>query len=372
MDATANSIPFRKLMSIGEAARRFGVHENTLRLACNQEKLRCYRIGQTGHRRLAESDVLRWLGVESPELDCSIATKKVVIYARVSSHAQSKNFSKGSEDNDLARQIERLSKVAKKDYRESKPLIYSDTGSGLSFTRKSFCKMIDAMLAGKLDGSVLLVAYKDRLARFGYEVVERIAKHHSITIKYVEVEETESEQKELSDDLISIITVFSARTYGLRAAKTCREELSSETVMKASSLLHSGLQRKQIVDLLNKEGHRTLKGKRISDWILRKYLSNKLVEQAIQTEQTENSFLKFHKEQMRRIPIQINPRTKKADISCRLLKSDIIKAYGKYCRKQKLIRVPDKQVGTIMRELGYDVMLNQKGRTTFVGVALKA
>ena len=52
------------------------------------------------------------------------------------------------------------------------------------------------------------------------------------------------------------------------------------------------------------------------------------------------------------------------------VKSDILKAYAKYCRKQKLIRIPDKQIGSIMRELGYEVMLNQKGRTTFVGVAL--
>lgn len=375
MNAIANSpstFPRRQLISIGAAARKYGCHENTLRAACNSGELRCFRLNRTGHQRLLESDILDWLGVESPELDCSIATKKVVIYARVSSNAQSVGFSKGSKDNDLARQVARLSEVSKKDYREPNPKILSDTGSGLSFNRKGFCRLLDDMLAGKLDGSVLLVAYKDRLARFGHEIVERIAKAHQIEIKYVEVEETENQQKELADDLLSVITVFNARAYGARSAKTCREELSAETVQKASELLHSGLQRSQIVTLLNKQGHRTLKGSIISDWVLKKYLSNRLVEQTIQTPKTENSFLKFHKECMKRIPIKLNPRTRKADISCRLLKSDILKAYAKYCKKHKLIRIPDKQIGSIMRELGYDVMLNQKGRTTFVGVALKA
>jgi len=64
--------------------------------------------------------------------------------------------------------------------------IYSGIGSGLSFTRKGLDRMIDHLLDGTIPaGSVLLITFKDRLARFGVELIEKIANFRQVQIKYI-------------------------------------------------------------------------------------------------------------------------------------------------------------------------------------------
>ncbi len=62
----------------------------------------------------------------------------------------------------------------------------------------------------------IVVAYKDRLCRFGFEIIEQFCKHFSTTITVVNDSDTKSEESELAEDIISIITVFSARFHGRR------------------------------------------------------------------------------------------------------------------------------------------------------------
>ncbi len=70
------------------------------------------------------------------------------------------------------------------------------------------------------NGSIhtLLITHKDRLARFGLELLERILNDYVIRLEILYQPEKQSPQEELVTDLLSLISSFSGRVYGLRAA----------------------------------------------------------------------------------------------------------------------------------------------------------
>lgn len=69
--------------------------------------------------------------------------------------------------------------------------------------------------------SRIVIMYKDRLIRFGFELIEFIFKYHNVEIEVIDLTE-KSEQEELVEDLVQIITVFSARLSGRRANRAKR------------------------------------------------------------------------------------------------------------------------------------------------------
>ena len=95
--------------------------------------------------------------------------------------------------------------------------ILTDIGSGINFNRGNLKKIIDYAINNKLEE--LVIAYKDRLCRIGYDLIEYILKEYSNTKIIVEKDEDKSPEKELTEDLIEIITVFSSRLYGMRSYK---------------------------------------------------------------------------------------------------------------------------------------------------------
>lgn len=89
----------------------------------------------------------------------------------------------------------------------------SEIGGGMNFKRKRFLRLMDEIQQGKI--SKLIIAHKDRLCRFGFEYFEHMAKECGCEIVVVN-HESLSPQKEMVEDLLSIIHTFSCRLYGLR------------------------------------------------------------------------------------------------------------------------------------------------------------
>jgi excisionase family DNA binding protein len=130
----------------------------------------------------------------------TIPGKRKICYCRVSSQGQK---------DDLERQKQYF-RTKYPDYE-----IISDIGSGLNFNRKGFNSILESAIKGNI--SEIVVTHRDRLCRFGFGLIERIIFENSNgTIVVLDKGET-SPEKELVNDLISIITVFSARLYGLRS-----------------------------------------------------------------------------------------------------------------------------------------------------------
>lgn len=187
-----------KYYSIGEFAKLIGKTEQTLRNWDKQGKLKPAYITNGGHRIYSQEQFNFILGINSK--------KKITIgYCRVSSNKQK---------DDLERQIENV-----KTYmiaRGYKFKIISDIGSGINYSKKGLNTLIDMVINGEVDKIVVL--YKDRLVRFGYELIENICSKYETTIEIIDNTE-KTEEQELVEDLIQIVTVFSCRLQGKKISK---------------------------------------------------------------------------------------------------------------------------------------------------------
>lgn len=94
---------------------------------------------------------------------------------------------------------------------------YSDIRSGLKFNRKGFNELLNKIENNGINN--IYITHKDRLARFGFDLIENICKMHNTNIIETDGEGIISAKEELKGDPISIITSFSARPYGLRPHK---------------------------------------------------------------------------------------------------------------------------------------------------------
>tara|TARA_Y100000385_G_C12773487_1_gene500338 strand:- start:83 stop:649 length:567 start_codon:yes stop_codon:yes gene_type:complete len=129
-------------------------------------------------------------------------SKRKICYCRVSTNSQK---------DDLERQI----KLMQEKYPTYE--IIKDIGSGLNFKRTGLKKIIKMSINNEIDEIVL--AYKDRLCRFGYDLIEMLVKDYSNGKITIINSCNESPQQELTKDLVSIINVFSAKLNGMRTYK---------------------------------------------------------------------------------------------------------------------------------------------------------
>lgn len=178
-----------------DARRILGVSDDILRKWAKEGKIEYIRIGKGTHRRYKIKDFL-------PKKE-----RRRICYARVSSVGQKA---------DLESQI----KYLRERYPEHE--IVKDIGSGLNFKRKGFKAILESAIKGDIEE--IVVSYRDRLCRFGFELIEWIVSNGKGKILVLN-DDKGSPQEELVGDLLSIITVFSARVHGLRKY---RKQIKSE------------------------------------------------------------------------------------------------------------------------------------------------
>ena len=89
----------------------------------------------------------------------------------------------------------------------------AEIGGGLNFKRPKFLSIVDAILAGEV--ATLVIAHKDRLVRFGYELLTHLCVSHQCAVLVLN-QETLSPEQEMIQDLLAIVHCFSSRLYGLR------------------------------------------------------------------------------------------------------------------------------------------------------------
>jgi putative resolvase len=330
----------REFLTLREVVSLAGCHFNTIRRSSDAGELKVYKL-PSGHRRWRRTDVFDWLGIKDAQPEQQPASQ-IIIYARVSSHKQSKGIEKGELNNDLGRQIERLKKVAAEKYLCNEPIVFLDTASGLSFTRKGLNRLLNDILGGKFNNSILICTHKDRLARFGAEIILQICKSKNIEVVFTEKEMDESQERELADDLIAIITHFAARTHGARAAKTTTKVLSAETIKLAKQLHDAGNSIPQIVAKLSKEGHRAQDGGKISYHAIAKYVvHNRLLLEILPARPKTN--LQEYAEQF------FEPAEPHARISTK----SIYQHYCSWCRARNESPAKINRLSQLIGKLGY-------------------
>ena len=186
-------------VGIGEASKALGVSIETIRRWDRAGKINSERT-PNGHRRYDLSKLIGVTRKKIPEIRNTIA------YARVSSHDQKLD-------------LERQKKVLEM-YCASQGWVFeilSDLGSGMNYQKKGLKKLIHAILNEKIGRLVL--THKDRLLRFGAELIFSICEAKEVEVVIINKGETTSFEEDLAKDVLEIITVFSARLYGSRSKK---------------------------------------------------------------------------------------------------------------------------------------------------------
>lgn len=193
-----------KLCSIGELAELLGVAVGTLRRwhAAGSLLPACRTEG--GHRRYDLAQVVERFGL------CKGTERKTIAYARVSSHDQSEQ---------LTTQAERLRRhCAERGYAATE--VVTDLGSGMNYKKRGLQRLVREVLSGAVARIVLVT--KDRLLRFGSELLFSICKFFSVEVEVLDATPDIAREQQLTEDLIEILTVFSSRLYGSRSRKNLR------------------------------------------------------------------------------------------------------------------------------------------------------
>ena len=186
----------KKFFNIGEASRFTGIGIQTIRKMADNNEIQCYKTS-TGHRKFNKQSLQHLCGQIETDTKPS---RRNFLYTRVSSKKQL---------DDLSRQVKYVSKPEYSGYD-----LITDVGSGINFKRKGIQTILDACIQGTI-GEVV-VAHKDRLSRFGYDLIESIVLKAGGKITLLDNPETKSSEQELADDLLSIVHIFSCRQMGKR------------------------------------------------------------------------------------------------------------------------------------------------------------
>ena len=186
----------KRFVKIGTAADLLGVAISTLRKWESTGELIPARKTAGGTRYYDANELLGLGNSDAP----------TVCYARVSSHDQKE---------DLERQhAMREAYCAAKGWRAE---VLKDLGSGMNYRKPGLNKLLEMILRKKMKR--LVITHKDRLLRFGSELVFALCELQQIEIVIIHKGEQPSFEEELAKDVLEIITVFSARLYGSRSHK---------------------------------------------------------------------------------------------------------------------------------------------------------
>jgi len=186
-----------------EVCQKLGISYRTLQSYVKKGYIQPV-ILQSGKWRFREEDVEKLMGI--------VRKRKVILYARVSSNTQK---------DDLINQVKYLEENVK-EYDQ----VITDMGSSLNMKRKGFLKLLRMILNNEV--SKVVVAYPDILVRFGFEIIEEVCKAHNCELVVLNKED-KTPEKELIEDLISILVSFSEKLQGMRKEKVrkCVEELKN-------------------------------------------------------------------------------------------------------------------------------------------------
>jgi len=204
-----------KYYSSKSVTKILGATAQTLRNWDKEGKLKPSYIKSNGYRYYSEDSILSYTQERKTKKDLN-----VIGYARVSSKKQS---------DDLDRQVNNLKLYLDNKYQTYE--IITDIGSGINYTKKGLQLLIEKINKKEVD--IIVVLYKDRLLRFGFELIEYFARINNVKIEVLD-KVNKIQDEELVEDLIQIITVFSCKIQGKRKNKT--KELLEDFSKKLSEI----------------------------------------------------------------------------------------------------------------------------------------
>lgn len=161
---------------------------------------------QGGHRRIKRSEIDRLKGVVQDDLRVT-----TLAYCRCSTRKQQEN---------LERQVGRVLEFCCSN--GWKVELLKDIGSGLNENRKFFKKLLKRI--PEKDVKRVVVEYKDRISRYGFETFRSFCESYGVDVVVIQKDKEKEFEQELAEDMISLVTSYSARLYGRRGGRKKKKE----------------------------------------------------------------------------------------------------------------------------------------------------
>jgi len=189
------------LLTISEVSERLGITIDSLRKWERKGVLKPIRT-PGGHRRYSEEDLVSITGKKVSDSQ----DRKTVLYCRCSTEKQREN---------LDRQKLRLMEHAhdkKYDY-----IVMEEIASGVNENRRQLNRLLDMIFKNQVER--IVIEWKDRLARFGFSYIKKICDAFNVEIEIINNKDEALYEQEITEDIIAIMTSYSARIYGKRGGR---------------------------------------------------------------------------------------------------------------------------------------------------------
>jgi len=336
-----------RAVSVGEASEMLGVSCQTVRNWIQAGVLKASRTFGN-HRRISVRSIKRWNGEDEEQQE----ERLTVCYSRVSTQAQKK-------EGNLHRQSELLLEYCENEFQNSRENILeiSESASGINENRKGFLRLVDLILDGKI-GRVV-VSHSDRLSRGGNRLFSVLCERMNVELIIINTKVDVSDEEEMAADIMSLVTVYAARTHGKRGCLAKKMVVTEEARSRILDLYNQGLTQDHIVTLIQREDYRCPKTqKRYSIHAVRLSLME-------------------HEKLKRILPGTDNPIRKFIAERCEQTAEG--KCYSRpffnqYCSWAKSNNLPtpsNHSLSNGVKRIGFQIRRNGSGYSYFLGLKLK-
>lgn len=258
--ASSSPLAGEKLLRMSEICTLANCHPNTIRRATDAALLPCFRL-PSGARRFRLRDVQTWLGQadETAEVKQEKPSGLVPIAAAIRVSSPKQNTAKKEDgDSSLDLQEQRVAAYIRQRWGNRADVTwFKSVGSGLDFNRPQFLRMVEEILNGRFSGGFVVAQDFTRICRFGIRLVEHICRLGNCEIIYT-MKEEEAEAKGmaelLSEEILSILTHYTAKASGAKSKIICEVKVPPETAKLVWQWHRQGYSNRYIVAQLKTEG----------------------------------------------------------------------------------------------------------------------
>lgn len=189
----------KELVPLSKASKILGVTTKTIRNWDEAGKIKVVRTSGN-HRRVPIEEIERIAGREQAN------RTKTLVYCRCSTQKQQENL-----ERQVGRALEHCSRM------NWNAELYKDIGSGLNENRRDFKRLLKRLR--DKDVARVVVEYKDRIARYGFETFRHYCESHGVEVVVLNDSVKKEFEEEMTEDIISLVASYSARMYGRRGGR---------------------------------------------------------------------------------------------------------------------------------------------------------
>jgi len=355
----------QSLLRMRDVVSLYAISSTTIRRATASGELPCLVL-PSGHRRFKKSDLLRWMGQEEGVAGEKLTDGKIQIGAIVRVSSRGQNRATGnSKQSSLQHQKARLKKYIQGRWGKKANVVwYERVSSGMNFNCPVFLRMITHVTQGRFKGGYLVAENESRIARFSTNLIRFLATQNGAQVIYSMKEDEDDSTSSLASDILDVVTHFANRSSGEKSARIPRVVLTTEQLRFAYNELISGNSLRIIHEKFQELGWKEdSEGRSIGIGVIRKRLRDNMTSlEALygDKEKTANSFLRFTRGYIKK---SSSPRIT-------ISRKAILRSYGEYAKQNNCLRITDRKIDKLIKDLGWERGTTSKGDILFKGISL--